>query len=411
VCRFDPGDGRRFVVEMEAPRFAAPLFLSGVDCAAPAALSAVAARPWRLLTALLCCGRAAIGWRESVGNYPPIALALIAPGPKNAPGKLRMASAKSTDRMRLPPVRALPDPDRHRWRRHVPSRSRQQEVSRMTSASPTVRRRELGARLRALRTDAGMTVDDVATRMEVSPAKISRIETGARGVSVADVRFLCDLYRVSAEERERLLNLTRESKRRSWWQQYGLPESVATYIGLEDAAVSIHQYETSLIPGLLQTMEYATALTSGVLPEAASELVDQIVQSRLTRQARLSEENPPELWAVLDEAALLRTVGSTEIMRKQLEELIIRSRRPNVTVQVIPLDAGAHPGLDSAFEILHLEEISDVVHIEGLLGSFFLQSPGDLTRYQRAFDQLRAIALSPRDSRDRMSTIADRLSP
>ena len=103
----------------------------------------------------------------------------------------------------------------------------------MASVSPTVRRRELGARLRALRTGAGMTVEDAAARMEVSPAKISRIETGARGVSVADVRFLCDLYQVSSEERDRLLNLTRESKRRSWWQQYGLPESVATYIGLE----------------------------------------------------------------------------------------------------------------------------------------------------------------------------------
>lgn len=279
----------------------------------------------------------------------------------------------------------------------------------MASVSPTVRRRELGARLRALRTGAGMTVEDAAARMEVSPAKISRIETGARGVSVADVRFLCDLYQVSSEERDRLLNLTRESKRRSWWQQYGLPESVATYIGLEDAAVSIHQYETSLIPGLLQTEDYATALTSGILPDASTDLVEQIVQSRLLRQDRLTAEQPPELWVVLDEAALHRTVGSPAIMRAQLEDLIGRSRAPKVTVQVIPLEAGAHPGLDSAFEILHLEEVSDIVHIEGLLGSFFLQSPADLSRYRRAFDQLRAIALSPQDSRNRISAVASHL--
>ena len=269
----------------------------------------------------------------------------------------------------------------------------------MSSPSPTVRRRELGARLRALRTESGLTVEDVAGRMEVSPAKISRIETAARGVSLADVRFLCDLYGVSTTERERLILLTRESKRRSWWQEYGLPDSVATYVGLEDSATSIHQYDTSLIPGLLQTESYATAVTSGILPDAPAETVSQIAQARILRQGRLAEANPPELWAVLDEAALRREVGSAEIMREQMEELVARSRRPNVTVQVIPLSAGAHPGMDSSFEILHLEEVSDVVHVEGLVGTFFLQSPGDLSRYRRAFDALRAIALSPRDTR------------
>lgn len=269
----------------------------------------------------------------------------------------------------------------------------------MTNASPTVRRRELGARLRALRLATGMTVDDVAGRMDVSPAKISRIETAARGISLADVRFLCDLYGVTTAESERLTALTRESKRRSWWQEYGLPEAVATYVGLEDAATSIHQYDTSLVPGLLQTEAYATAVTSGILPDAGSETVNQIVQARITRQERLADADPPELWAVLDEATLRRTVGSTETMRAQMVELTTRGRRPNITVQVIPMDAGAHPGMDSAFEILNLREVSDVVHVEGLVGSFFLQSPGDLLRYRRAFDQLRAIALSPRDTR------------
>jgi len=269
----------------------------------------------------------------------------------------------------------------------------------VTSPSPTVRRRELGARLRALRMERGLTVDDVAARMEVSPAKISRIETAARGVSLADVRFLCDLYQVSPEERDRLILLTRESKRRSWWQEYGLPESVATYVGLEDSATSIHQYDTSLIPGLLQTERYATAVTSGILPDATAETVGQIVQARILRQGRLMEDEPPDLWAVVDEAALRREAGSAEIMREQMEELVVRSRRPNVTLQVIPLSAGAHPGMNSAFEILYLEEVSDVVHVEGLVGAFFLQSPGDLIRYRRAFDQLRAIALSPRDTR------------
>jgi transcriptional regulator with XRE-family HTH domain len=277
----------------------------------------------------------------------------------------------------------------------------------VTGPSPTVRRRELGARLRALRMERDLTVDDVAARMEVSPAKISRIETTVvRGVSLADVRFLCDLYQVSPEERDRLILLTRESKRRSWWQEYGLPESVATYVGLEDSATSIHQYDTSVIPGLLQTETYATAVTSGILPDAPAETVSQIAQARILRQGRLAEQDhPPELWAVLDEAALRREVGSAEVMREQMEELVVRSRRPNITVQVIPLSAGAHPGMDSSFEILHLEEVSDVVHVEGLVGTFFLQNAGDLVRYRRAFDQLRAIALSPRDTR----TLVDHL--
>jgi transcriptional regulator with XRE-family HTH domain len=279
----------------------------------------------------------------------------------------------------------------------------------VTSPSPTVRRRELGARLRALRLAADLTVEDVAGHMEVSPAKISRIETAARGVSIADVRFLCDLYQVSTDDRDRLFSLTRESKRRSWWQQYGLPESLATYIGLEDAAASIQQYETSIVPPLLQTEQYAHALTSGVGFDAAAEHVDQLVQARLTRQEILGGDPAPQLWAVIDEAALHRLVGGPEIMRDQLEMLAQHSRAPNVTLQVIPFQAGAHPGVNSSFIILHLEEVQDVVYVEGLIGNFYLQSPGDLARYRRTFDELRAVALGPQDSRKLILAIAERL--
>ena len=279
----------------------------------------------------------------------------------------------------------------------------------MAAASPTVRRRELGARLRGLRLAAGLNADEVAARMEVSAAKISRIETGTRGVSVADLQFLCDLYDASAEDRDRLLRLNRDSKRRSWWQQHGLPDSVATYTGLEDATVSIHQYETSLIPGLLQTEAYARALTTEIMFDATSDRVDQIVEARLIRQGRLAESQPPELWTVLDEAVLRRIVGGPPTMRQQLEHLADRGRAAHVTVQVIPFEAGAHPAMDSAFEILHLEEVSDVVYIEGLLGHFFLQSPADLIRYRRTFDHLRAIALSPRASEELIRSIASHL--
>lgn len=279
----------------------------------------------------------------------------------------------------------------------------------MTSPSPTVRRRELGARLRSLRLAAGMTVEDVAARMEVSAAKISRIETAARGVSVADLRFLCDLYGVLPNDRERLLALNRDSKRRSWWQQHGLPDWVATYIGLEDAALSIHQYDTSLVPGLLQTEAYAQALISGMTPDADDETVTQLVAARMARQNLLRSDQPPELWTVVDEVALRRLVGGPEVMRAQLSALADRSQPKNITVQVIPLEAGAHPGMNAAFTILHLQEVSDVVYVEGLSGNFYLESPGDLSRYRKNFDRLRAIALSPRDSRDRLLMLATTL--
>ena len=279
------------------------------------------------------------------------------------------------------------------------------------AASPTVRRRELAAQLRRLRLEAGLGVEDVAAAMEVSAAKISRIETASRGVSAADIRFLCDLYQVSTEQRDHLLLLTREAKRRSWWQEYDLPDAVSTYTGLEAAAVSIHQYETSLVPPLLQTEDYARAVTAGTTIAIPAEQVDQRVQARLTRQGLLTADQPPELWTIVDETALHRLVGGQDVMRHQLEALSDQSRQRAVTIQVIPLTAGAHPGMDSAFTILHLEEVSDVVYVEGLLGRFFLQHPNDIARYGRAFDELRAIALSPRDSTRLLTELAERLSP
>lgn len=275
----------------------------------------------------------------------------------------------------------------------------------MAGASPTVRRRELGARLRELRTAAGLSVEEVAERLEVSPAKVSRIETAARGVNINDIRVLCDVYAVSAQERERLLTLARESRRRSWWQEYGLPESAATYVGLEDAATSILQYETSFVPPLLQTEAYARAVTSGVAPWLPEEQVEQFVQVRLARQALLTSGPSPELWAILDESALHRAVGGGAVMREQLEALAERSRPTNVTLQVISLEAGAHPGMDSAFVLLQLAEVSDVVYVEGLIGNFYMQSHNDLVRYRRAFDHLQAIALSPKNSRDRIQAV------
>jgi transcriptional regulator with XRE-family HTH domain len=278
-------------------------------------------------------------------------------------------------------------------------------VARDRAVSPTVRRRELGARLRELRVRADLTADETAGRLLVSPAKISRIETGVRGVSLRDVRDLCEIYGADETERDHLAELARESKQRSWWQQYDLP--YGTYIGLEAAASSIHDYECSIVPALLQTETYARAVTDGVLYDAAPDVAAQRVEARLTRQHVLTQEPQPQLWVVLDEAALHRVVGGPAVMREQLEALTERAALPNVTVQVIPFEAGAHPGMDSTFTLLHLEEeVNDVVYIEGLVGNLYQETPIDLERYRRAFDQLRAIALSPKDSLALISTVA-----
>ena len=276
----------------------------------------------------------------------------------------------------------------------------------MAGASPTVRRRELGARLRELRTASGLSVEDAADRLEVSPAKVSRLETGARGVNIADVRVLCEVYGVPPAERDRLLTLARESRRRSWWQEYGLPDSLSTYVGLEDAATAILQYLTSLVPPLLQTEDYARALTGDIAPWLSEDEVEQRVAARMARQSLLTGDRPLKMWAIVAEAALRRLVGGAGVMRGQLTELAERSRRPNVTVQVIPYEEGAHPGMDSAFTLVQLAEVSDVVYVEGLIGNFYLQSDRDLERYRRAFDHLQAAALSPKDSRTRMNAVA-----
>ncbi len=270
--------------------------------------------------------------------------------------------------------------------------------------SPIVRRRELAGRLRSMRQAAGLSIEDVATRLMVSAAKVSRMETGARGVSARDVRDLCGIYGVGDEERERLLTLLRESKQPSWWQQYDL--DYTTYIGLETAATSIVDYESSFVPGLLQTEDYARAVVEAILYDAPSDLIRQRVEARMRRQELLTGDSPPKLWAIIDEAALHRSVGGPDVMRAQLEALADRAALPNVTLQVIPLEVGAHPGMDSTFVLLSLEDVSDVCYVEGLVGNLYLESPADLARYRRAVDQLRAVALSPRDSVARVSRIA-----
>src|SRR5258708_11707079 len=242
------------------------------------------------------------------------------------------------------------------------------------TGSPTVRRRELGALLRKLRTDRNWTVDYVAQQVRWSPAKISRMETGHGGARARDIRDLCDLYGVDHEQRLHLAELASEGKQRAWWQPLGLPYS--TYVGLEAEASCIIDYGLGYIPGLLQTADYARAIVKAAVPPWVPEIVEQRVNGRMVRQQILTRpETPPRFQAVVGESVLHRMVGSLEVMSAQLTRLLEVSELPNVDVRVIPYEAGALPAGNNKFIIVTFTKptVPDVVFVEGLTGDLYLE--------------------------------------
>ena len=268
-----------------------------------------------------------------------------------------------------------------------------------TPGSPTVRRRELGTLLKELRTQRGWTAEQVGERLRFSPSKMSRLETGHRGASARDISDLCDVYEVDDEQRRRLLELASEGKQRGWWQPLGLPYS--TYVGLEAEAVSISDFGLGFIPGLLQTADYARAIVRAAVPKWVPEIVERRVEGRMARQQLLHGENAPHFEAVVDESVLHRVVGSRAVMRAQLERLLELSELPNVTLRVIPYEAGALPAGNNKFIILGFAspDVKDVVFIEGLTGDLYLEDPGDVETYNTTFRTLVHLARSPGKTR------------
>ncbi len=271
-----------------------------------------------------------------------------------------------------------------------------------SNVNPTVRRRRLGSELRRLRETRGMTAEEVASKLLVSQSKISRLENGRRSISQRDVRDLCGVYGVEdARVVESLMQMAKESRQQGWWHAFGdVPYSV--YIGLETDAASLRVYESLVVPGLLQTPEYARAVIEGMWPEATRSEVDKRVQVRLKRQERITDpEHPVRYWAVLDEAALRRVAGDERIMRDQLSHLVERSTMPHVTLQVLPYSMGAHPGMYGKFAILEFEDASDatVVYLEGVTSDLYLEKPNEVHDYSMMYEHLRALALGPDPSR------------
>ena len=274
------------------------------------------------------------------------------------------------------------------------------------ATSPTVRRRELGALLQRHREAVGLSVTEAAARLGCHPSKISRMESGQRAAGTADVRKLSEIYSIDDKIRDRLVALAREARQHGWWQDYDL-ESPA-FVGLEAAASRLSNFESSIIPGLLQTPDYTTAVVRATHPEWPATQVEQTVEARAIRQTR-ARENSVELWAILDEAVLHRAIGGAAVMAGQLDQLLLAAAEPNVVVQVIPFKAGAHLALSSTFVLIDFDQsVPSVVFVEGLVGYIYLEKDPDLARYRKALDHLRAIASSPADSLDLVASVRNR---
>ncbi|MGN5379102.1 helix-turn-helix domain-containing protein [Streptomyces lasalocidi] len=278
-----------------------------------------------------------------------------------------------------------------------------------SNVNPTVRRRQLGQELRRLRELKGMTAEEVAERLLVSQSKISRLENGRRSISQRDVRDLCGVYEVEDQRIvDSLMEMARDSRQQGWWHTFGdIPYSV--YIGLETDAESLRVYEPQLVTGLLQTHAYAEALVQGALPETSPADIEKRVQVRLRRQERITAEgNPLRLWVVLDEAALRRVVGSRLVMREQLDHLIEMSQLPHVTVQVLPFEVGAHPGLNGQYAILEFTDAADssVVYLEGVTSDLYLEKAQDVQKYAVMYEHLRAQSLNVEQSRQFIAKVA-----
>jgi transcriptional regulator with XRE-family HTH domain len=279
----------------------------------------------------------------------------------------------------------------------------------MSRPSPTVRRRRIAAELKRLREERALTLDHAAKELGVARSTMSRIENAQVSVRPGDVRTLLELYGVEPEDVAALVQVARDARQRGWWQTYSdvLPSWFEVYVGLEQAASEISTFENSLVPGLLQTADYARTVIEAELPDAPPNEVDRRTELRMKRQ---HDESHPELWVVLDEAVIRRVVGGPPTMRAQLERLAEQAEAPGLTLQIVPFDAGAHASLISSFSILTFPELADppVVYLESRAGSLYVEGSGAHT-YVRIFRTLQADAISPKASIEILREVAKTL--
>ncbi|GLU47363.1 helix-turn-helix domain-containing protein [Nocardiopsis ansamitocini] len=263
-----------------------------------------------------------------------------------------------------------------------------------TRYSPTIRRRRLSAELRRVRQAVRLTGDEVAAAAELSRSTYSNIESGVKQrPQVAEIRAILDACHLKeGQEREEILDLCRQSRERGWWSRYKDVLS-ARYVGFETEASSISTWEPLVIPGLLQIPAYMEVTAQAALAQPAD--VRRVVDARMTRQ-RILDEEPPELWAIFDEGALVRLASYPDVRRQQIEHLLDIAERPNVTLQMTKADQ-LNPGSGGAFVILEFPEPVDptVVYLETDTDNLYLEEPEEIARYRTLLNHLRLVALRP----------------
>ena len=292
--------------------------------------------------------------------------------------------------------------------------SRQAATGRMS----TVLGRKLGGELLQLREGSSLTQPQAAAALTATQTKIVKIERGFSPVRDPDLHALCDLYGLPRDSstRDRLLALAqtdRERRRASgWWKEYSELGDLIEYFQLEDGASSIRSYQNQLVPGLLQTPQYARAVTVADDAWQDPDEIEQFVEARLARQARLAGDHPLQLWAVLSEAVLRQQVGGPAVMGEQLEHILRAAEMPNVKLQVLPFNAGAHAGMSGPFVIVGFEEPAslDVVYVETAGSTLWREREDDAQRHRGLFNSVRRSALSPEDSRALVSGLIKEFS-
>jgi transcriptional regulator with XRE-family HTH domain len=271
---------------------------------------------------------------------------------------------------------------------------------------PTVRRRRLGSELRRLREAQSIKLEEVAEKLGLAPSTLSRIETGKAPTRSAYLTTMLDIYGVDDPVQKRMLvDMAREGHRKGWWAVWedALPTGFGIYVGLEAEAASLRVYEAQVVHGLLQTEEYARAVMTTVRRRQTPAEIDRLVKLRMRRQEALRKEDPLELWIILDEAVIRRSMGPLDLMKRQLVHLCEASQLPNVTLQVLEFSSGFHPAMNGPFAIIEFPERfdPDVVYSEGVVGQAYVEEREKEVKAQvEAFDLLRATALPPADSTD-----------
>ncbi len=277
------------------------------------------------------------------------------------------------------------------------------------ASGPTIARWQLGSQLKTMREAAKITQIQIADVLGCSESKIYKIESGDVGINRGDLLVMLDRYHLTDEQqRETAFDLQKQGKQRGWWAKYGtIPNNYSMYVGLEGAATEVRNFELAVVPGLLQTEDYARAITTAAFPDQPDE-AERRVELRMARQVCLTEDPPLRFWGIVDEGVLHRRTGGEDVMRAQLRHLVDLSRRPNITLQVLPYSEGWHPGTTGSFSVLEFPDAvhSPVAYIESQAGDVYLEREDDLRRVTLTYTHLQTAAISQAKSRELIAAIA-----